>query len=609
MKRIWNLLLYGKWKNKLSVQMGMLILATNLLFLSLVFFFLYEAIGNVLQENYEEANLKRFEQAEYNIAVFCEQIERISVRLSAENNLNLVAKNNTESTAKRTIYLQRTIENLQKEINNYAYIESIIVFGQNGTILSCDKTGDHKTNYFYSKEDINDSYYLSDIYKEMKERDRKLYWFGGYTIKDFGVGTGGKKGDERYYIVAVRNTTNGMGQLLINFSMEYFLDIFYVNHKGTSENIYVLDENNCIVASKYKELIGVKKEFDDGEKNQTGISRYMEDSELGKMQVMKYDLPAMGWYLVDEIPLDEIMKERIYLRNLLLFSSLLSAVASFGFSMYWVIGLIRPLQKLMDATKKVGGGDLGYTIEKVSKNEIGILTENFNGMSLVLREMFLKNQQTEVERRNFEMESLRAQINPHLIYNTLNTIKWMAIINGEKGISESIALLSEFLEPVFKNSSPMCTIKEELDYVKKYVDIMNLRIMGGYVLKIEVPEEYLGYKVIRFLMQPIVENAILHGMKDRTSGEICISMWAEAGDGFLQIRDDGSGIEAAVLDKLAYETDWAKSTREDGRVGITNVNRRIKNQYGEEYGLTIQNGKEKGTVVTLRIQLESEKQK
>jgi len=136
-----------------------------------------------------------------------------------------------------------------------------------------------------------------------------------------------------------------------------------------------------------------------------------------------------------------------------------------------------------------------------------------------------------------------------------------------------------------------------------------LRVMGGYVLKIEVPQQYMDFKMIRFLLQPIVENAILHGMEGRISGEISISMRTEEEDCYLQIRDDGNGIDEAILKQLTHESGWVKSAMKDGGVGIINVNRRIKNQYGDAYGLMIENGKEKGTIVTLKIPLESDENK
>lgn len=592
-------------KKRLSIQLGLLILATNILFLSICFIFLYKVIGNVLQTNYEESMVKRFEQAEYNINSFCDQIDLISMRLSTDGNLNLVAENVFGSTKKRTIYLQNSIENMMKEINNYSYINSIILFGEGGSVLKCDNVGSIKMNYYYDKGDIDDRYYSSEIYNQVKGSKQRLNWFGGYTINDFGFEGSGMDGKE-YCIIAARNLSNGTGQIVIDISLEYFQGLFNANKEELSENTYILDENDQIIVSKYYEMIGQKREIVNGETAQAGIERCVEAAEQGEIQVLKYELPFLGWYLVSETPMKEVIKEIVFLKNTLLLSCLFSTVVSFLFSLRWIVGLIRPLEKLTSAAQKIGAGELGYTLNSVPKNEIGVLTESFNRMSKEVQKLFIKNKQIEEEKRNYEMESLRAQINPHFIYNTLNTIKWMAIVNHENGIAESITLLSEFMEPIFKKSGSMCTIREELEYIEKYVAIMNLRTVGGYSLIIDVSEEFLNYKVIRFLLQPIVENAILHGMKECACGEIRISMWVEGQDGFLRIEDNGSGIEEPVLQKLIGRLEQEEVSWTGENIGIVNVCRRIRNQYGEDYGLTICNGEQQGTVVTLKIRLEFE---
>ena len=606
-KKIGNILCCDRWKNKLSVQMGMLILATNLLFLGICFFFQYEVIGRILQNNYEDACIRRFEQAEANINNFCEQIEQVSTRLSVNSDLSRFARSKAEFDIKHVGYINKSIDSFQEEITYHSYIQSILFFGDNGSYLRYNKSGMIQTNYFYDKEDTEDIIYSSEIFQVSDQSEKNLKWLGGYGIEDFGF-----QADNRdkpgYYIVAARNISKNAGRLIIIVPMDYVLEIFCSDNSDTSEKIYMIDGDNQIIVSKYQDAIGEIKNFSDGETIRPGVQRYEENGEHGEVQVLVYYVAAMDCYLVDEIPIVEVMRERVYLRNILLGSCALNLLLSFAFSMRWIVGLTTPLRKLMNATQKVGDGELGILLEKVPGNEIGMLTKKFNRMSLDLQDLFERNRQAEAEKREFEMQSLRAKINPHMIYNTLNTIKWMAIVNNERGIAESITLLSEFLEPVFKNKDPLCTVGEELDYLEKYIAIMNLRVAGGYVLKVDVPKEYYDYKIVRFLLQPIVENSIRHGMKDRSSGEIRVSMWAEAGDGYIQIEDDGSGMESSVAEELTEKIAQGKSTEGAGGVGVVNVSRRIRNQYGDGYGLTIRNRENrKGAKVILKIRLETGK--
>lgn len=588
-------------RGKLSVQLGALILATNLLFLSLCFFFQYVVIGNVLRGNYEDACIERFEQAEYNINNFCEQMELVSRRLSADMGLTILADFDNLSFGDQMTKIVEVSNSFRKERNNYSYLEAIAFYGNQGLILKNSSLGNGNIYYENSPEDW---FYSSDIHDEMSDNSLKLKWFGGYTDEDFGLQA--EEEESKYYITAVRNIMSKKGQLVFTVEMDYFSDIFYANSEETVSSIYIVDSNGVIVAAKDPGIIGTKRNFSDGETVQEGVLRFEEDSEQGRMQVLVYHLSALGWSLVNEIPIVEVTRESIYLRNILLITCFLSVVASVLFSMRWIRSLLNPLNRLMGVMQKVGEGELGATLEDAPRNEIGVVTREFNRMSTELEDMFARNRQIEEEKRNLEIQTLRSQINPHLIYNTLNTIKWMALIEGERNIAESISLLSDFLEPVFKNKSLMCTVGEELDYVKKYIAIMNLRNAGGYVLETVVSEEYLNCQIPRFLLQPIVENSILHGLEDRCSGKIRISMEVEGENGFLLVEDDGSGMDESQLQELQAKLDWAEENRHTG-IGIGNVHSRLKLQYGDGYGVKVYNRVPKGMAVRLKIRLEISK--
>lgn len=588
-----------RMKDRLSVQLGMLILTVNLLFLGLCFLFQYVSIGTILQRNYEEAQISRFEQAEYNISNFCDQMELVSRRLSADANIRQISKFTDLSFTDQMLKLNEVNASFKKERNNYAYLQSISFYGDNGLIL---KNGDVLDNGGISHEEnaLDDWYYTTEMYVDRDRTDLKLKWFGGYTDRDFGFG---KKNAPVYYISAVRNILSGNGQLVFNVQMDYFVDLFYATNKDTAENIYIVNEKGIVIASKRAENIGKEALLESGEEFQPGIRRYEVNTKQGRTQVLVYSLDSLGWSLVSEIPVEEVTKDSVFLRNILLFSCFISIIASFAVSMRWIFGLLKPLNLLVNTIRKVREGKLGYVLENRSRNEIGVVIEEFNRMSTELKTMFDKNQEMEEEKQKLEMQVLRSQLNPHLIYNTLNTIKWMALIDNERSIAEAITLLSDFLEPVFRNKGQMCTVKEELEYVKNYIAIMNLRNAGGYELKVDVPEECMQYQVPRFLLQPVVENSILHGFEQRYSGKIRISMWTEGENAFIRVEDDGTGIETQYLQALKQKLERSELIKGSG-VGIGNVNRRIKVRYGEEYGLSISNGSEKGAVVVLKIRLQ-----
>lgn len=598
---------FAMGSRKLGVQLALVVFTTNLLLLGVFFGILYEYMGGVLQEKYEEDSQRWFEQAEYNVHSFCQQASLASIRLVADDALRMVARNDPMPDSRRTAYIKQGIDRMKTEMGYCSAIQSVYLFGEKGTILRCERSGGNRTNFFYDRQDMAGSYYDSQLYEEVKEKERGLWWYGGYTDKDLGFL--GDNGEEIYYISVVQPLQSHLGQIVINIPMESVLDIFSINGGETREKSYMVDGSNRVIVSEDPEWIGMEKEFPEGSGSREGIFRYEEERQGEKVQILVYSLPELGWSLVKETPVAEVMKERTHLKNILLLACLLGMGASFAVSMCWIRGLVTPLGRLSEAMQKVEGGELGYTLAKMPENEIGVLTRKFNRMSRELKDMFARNRKAEEEKRMYEMRSLRAQINPHLISNTLNTIKWMAIVNQEKGIAESIALLSEFLEPVFKEESPLCTIREEVEYVRKYVAIMNLRSVGGYRLTVDIPERYYDCLVMRFMLQPVIENAILHGCRHRNAGEIRIAMEVCGEDGLVEVSDDGCGLTESTLERLerelAAEEAMDTSSNGEGGIGLVNVNLRLKNQYGRGYGVTIRNGAAQGAVVTLKIRLQS----
>jgi len=195
--------------------------------------------------------------------------------------------------------------------------------------------------------------------------------------------------------------------------------------------------------------------------------------------------------------------------------------------------------------------------------------------------------QEEKERNEIELEALHAQINPHFLYNTLNTIKWMATIQGVTSVSNAITALSKLLRISINFGNDMIRLKDEIDYVKNYIIIQKLRFNEGFTVAYDIDEDCLNAKIPKLILQPIVENAIIYG----TAGE----------EMFIEIEDNGAGIEPEKIDKILLKKNEGKRF---SKVGLNNVNQRIKHYFGEAYGLKIRSDKDKGTVIIIKLLFE-----
>ena len=227
-------------------------------------------------------------------------------------------------------------------------------------------------------------------------------------------------------------------------------------------------------------------------------------------------------------------------------------------------------------------------------------------MSVSILELVEKNNAIERQKRELEMEALQSQINPHFLYNTLNIIKWMAVRSKANDIVECIITLGNILQPIYKSSDTMCPLRDEFDYVQNYVRIMNLRFGNGIILRLDVPDQLLDYKIPKFILQPIIENSITHGYDQTTMDSITISVvLTEVGDDIhIEISNNGVSMSIEKLNglnsKLSNRSAISHNSTQAG-IGLFNVNRRLRTYFGDAYGLYIRNSTEEGTCVLLRI--------
>ena len=206
------------------------------------------------------------------------------------------------------------------------------------------------------------------------------------------------------------------------------------------------------------------------------------------------------------------------------------------------------------------------------------------------------------EKRKKELEVLHAQINPHFLYNTLDSIIWLAE-NGR--IEDSVLMttaLSRFFRIGISSGRNVITVKEEIEHIKNYLSIQNIRYKNRFDYIISVPDELLEAKSLKLILQPIIENALYHGLEymyDR--GELIIEVSDKGGVLQYKIQDNGIGMSQETCDNLFNNNKFTKS--KGSGVGIKNVNQRIKLYYGEEYGMKVESELEEGTTVYITIPL------
>ncbi len=248
-------------------------------------------------------------------------------------------------------------------------------------------------------------------------------------------------------------------------------------------------------------------------------------------------------------------------------------------------------------------------VGKMGCDEIGVLSDTYNYMTSEINRLMDAREQAAEDLRKAEFRALQAQINPHFLYNTLDMINWLSQTGRKEDVTRAVQALSRFYKLTLSRRELMNTIGEELEHVSLYVQLQNMRYDNCATLVIDVPEELYGYTIPKLTFQPLVENALLHGirMTEKKSGSILLTGWREGDDMVFIVSDDGAGIPPEKLDSLQEGTKKAEGTAppaasgDSGHIGVYNTNLRLKSLYGSQYGLAFDSRPGIGTEVTVRL--------
>ena len=289
---------------------------------------------------------------------------------------------------------------------------------------------------------------------------------------------------------------------------------------------------------------------------------------------------------------------RMAVATTLLSSFLLALVLALLLAAY----LTKPISLLNNRLHRIADNDFSYDpeIEKAG-GELGQIGHTVNEMTMSIENLLQTTEQSYEQRRKIEIQLLQSQVNPHFLYNTLDSIRWMAVIQKSPGIESMTRSLSNLLKNIAKGTQDKITLEEELALLHDYVEIQSVRYMEAFTFYDTVPKELYRYWIIKLTLQPLVENAIFHGIEPTgEDGTITVTGREEGSDLVLCVTDDGAGIPPDILPTLLSE-ERPRSHASLNGIGVCNVHKRLQMLYGDAYGLTIESEPGVGTCVTVRV--------
>ena len=263
--------------------------------------------------------------------------------------------------------------------------------------------------------------------------------------------------------------------------------------------------------------------------------------------------------------------------------------------------ITKPIRMLCDKTAMVAKGD--FTTRTICENhdELAILSDRFNDMTIQLEQQVKSIRLEQENLRYMELKLLQTQINPHFLYNTLDTIIWLIEGDKNKEAIDIVVSLSEFFRIVVSKGRDFITIREEEIHINSYLQIQQSRYKDILSYEINIPEELYVYQILKLTLQPLIENSLYHGIKmQRTKGKITVLGEIIDEVIYFHVIDNGIGMNEEELNALRKEVEMPGNKQSTG-FGLANVNKRIKLYYGNDYGLVIQSKKGEGTEITIKF--------
>jgi two-component system sensor histidine kinase YesM len=546
----------------------------------------YTLFFQTLEKNEIEYSIQSSNKTKQNIEFFLKLVDNTATLLASnkelleELNLPYSSLNPNYATGQNKINTM-----LQNIISVQEYIKGIYIVGPNGNFYTSDWGVNEnelrkKYNLLYYQELSMDEYYTGvhqNNYHSFSETNVISY------VKPIFEFPSGKN----------------LGTIIIDLNYDYLKEMFTISSIESDEKVLVINpEGKKIFNFPYNTIL------DDVIDNNPELLKFkktiLNKKVFGKDSIIVSNtIDYSDWKIIRIISADKIHRDTNALGTVALSIFILFIIFSLSASLVLSFTLTKPIKELNNKIKLVEQGDLSVNVKVQSSDELGQLSESFNNMIIKLRELINKVLEEQKKKSDMEFQILQAQINPHFLYNTLDSIKWLAVIQNVHSIGEMATALINLLKYNISRNSLNVTLAEELESVNNYIKIQKYRYGDIFDVKYSVEERTQQCKILRFILQPIVENAIFHGFENMEgNGIIEINSLIKNEYLIIEVVDNGVGMDVNTLDNITKDKNYEKKF---SGIGIRNIGERIKLYFGEKYGISFSSELNKGTKVTLTL--------
>ncbi len=503
-----------------------------------------------------------------------------------------------------------SLDTLADSADARAFLEEVERMKQNGPITAV-------RIYLGLPEGAQELYqgtYTAEIFAPMAQA-QGTYWYGilqGSKVSrlycpSFYLGTQEQAlyGDMAYIRTSTiyYDGTSYPAYQVFYYSSEGILNILSDNLTLENSVSYIINERDNLVASSDSALSGLYwLSYETIETAFMSSNNFIERDILGEtVYVGYYNIQGPGWFMVTVLPAAPLLTRSIFLILRFALIYLIFLILAFllaSFLSRSITGRISSVSRQMVTVRESPPKPMDAP---EAHDEIGDLIDTYNYMARQVNELIDEQAKAAEDLRIAEFDSLQAQINPHFLYNTMDMINWLAQQGRASEVSAAVQDLSRFYKLTLSNQQGISTIADEIEHITIYVRLQNMRFRDRITLITDIPDDLMDFQIPKLTLQPVVENAILHGIleKETKTGTIVVTGWMEGEDIVLLISDDGVGMSQEILDQILYGT--GQSTTGGTNIAICNTHRRLQLLYGEEYGLSYSSEPGKGTEVQVRF--------
>ena len=579
-----KLRLLGEYFNHKGIQFVIAASFTLVAILGMGFIgvFLYQGYGSAAEDMVLSNSKQVIDQVEINLNTYLRNMMRISDAVY----YNVIKNTDLDE------------ESMSQEMNLLyeVYRDNLVglaCFTDTGELISSVPMGNLKENvdvtkqsWFVDAQDKMENLHFSDLHVQniFENSTNRYYWVISLS-RGVELTNSGKMSEG---ILLVDMDFSGIRQLFAKVNSQNMGYVYLMDSDG---KIIYHPRQNLIFSNMIQENNEMAKTYEDGAHRET----FEGEDRMVAVKTVGYT----GWKIVSVMPMEKFLGDFSRTRTMAVMIIIVAILVMIFANQFVAVRVAKPLRNLEDSLTGIGM-DREPQIYIGGPPEIQHLGETIRSMVEQLRQLTDDIVREQEEKRKSELDALQSQINPHFLYNTLDSIMWMIEAEKYDDAISMVQALSRLFRISLSKGKNIITVGEELQHAKNYLDIQKYRYKNKFTSYVEIEEGIEKYKTIKLIIQPLIENAIYYGMEYMDGdGEIYVRAYTKEEDLFIEVEDNGLGMQKAQVESLL--TDGTRIRSKGSGIGIRNVHQRIQLYFGTEYGLEILSEPDEGTMVRIHL--------